>query len=504
MIVIRFMLIIILFSTPLYAASSSWGGIAEGINQGIQNAQRMEEIRLMQEQRRMLEQQRIMMEQEQQRMLEQQRLMREEEQKRAEQQRLMREEEQKRAEHERFIDKIRIAHPDFEKYLNDGTLEAWIQKQPDNLRDSLLKVYKGGDADASIALLTQFKKENSIHNFSKSDHTLAPSQVFDKVKDTILVVKTLDAKGKAKSQGSGVLLPSGKVATNCHVVEGGVSYRVGRGERFVPATLYTKYGDKDICLLDAKGITGEPAQIGRTTDLKVGDAVYAVGAPKGLELSLSDGIVSQLRGGPPPFIQTTAAISPGSSGGGLFDSEGKLVGLTTLYVEGGQNLNFAMPVEWIAEVKPGSEAVAMAKRPSVSVAGETSRDGRFIAYNNGTVLDTQTNLMWASKDNGGDINWANAKSYCENYRGGGYSDWRMPTQDELEGLYDAEKSQKVECGNSPNHVATDLIHLSCSWVWGLEMRGSASAGIHFGSGGRHFGYNLFDARNRALPVRYEK
>jgi tetratricopeptide (TPR) repeat protein len=78
-----------------------------------------------------------------------------------------------------------------------------------------------------------------------------------------------------------------------------------------------------------------------------------VGAPKGLELSLSDGVVVQLLGGPPPFIQTTAAISPGSSGGGLFDREGRLVGLTTFYLEGGQSLNFAMPAEWIGEVKPG-------------------------------------------------------------------------------------------------------------------------------------------------------
>jgi len=44
--------------------------------------------------------------------------------------------------------------------------------------------------------------------------------------------------------------------------------------------------------------------------------------------------------------------------------------------------------------------------------------------------------MWAAKDSGSDINWANAKSYCKNYRGGGYTDWRMPTQDELASLYD--------------------------------------------------------------------
>ena len=189
-------------------------------------------------------------------------------------------------------------------------------------------------------------------------YALTPDQVFDQVKDSIVVVKTLDAQGKVKGQGSGVLLPSGKIATNCHVVEGGDSYRVGRGQELVRATLLAKDADKDICLLEAKGITGKPAQLGKAAGLKVGDPVYAVGAPAGLELSLSDGIVAQLRGGSPPMIQTTAAISLGSSGGGLFDGEGRLVGLTTLYLEGGQNLNFAMPVEWIGEDKPGRKPAA--------------------------------------------------------------------------------------------------------------------------------------------------
>jgi len=189
-------------------------------------------------------------------------------------------------------------------------------------------------------------------------HALTPGQVFDKVKDSVVVVKTLDAQGKVERQGSGVILPSGKVATNCYVVEGGASYKVGRGKHFVSATLYAEDGDKDICVLDAKGIKGKPAQLGKAAGLKVGDPVYAVGAPKGLELSLSDGIVAQLRGSPSPLIQTTAAISPGSSGGGLFDREGRLVGLTTFYLEGGQSLNFAMPVEWIGEVKPGRNLAA--------------------------------------------------------------------------------------------------------------------------------------------------
>jgi len=245
-------------------------------------------------------------------------------------------------------------------------------------------------------------------------YALTPDQVFDKVKDSIVVVKTLDAQGKVKGQGSGVLLPSGKIATNCHVVEGGDSYLVGRGKELVRSTLYAEDEDKDICLLDAKGITGKPAQLGKAAGLKVGDLVYAVGAPQGLELSLSDGIVAQLRGGPPPLIQTTAAISPGSSGGGLFDGEGRLVGLTTLYVEGGQSLNFAIPVEWIGELKsmkaptieylgplpdelkPDRKPIAEGRRLEEIVEERSSKISQAAADTKTIVI--QTMLFWNDKD----------------------------------------------------------------------------------------------------------
>lgn len=189
--------------------------------------------------------------------------------------------------------------------------------------------------------------------FAVNGQALSPSQVFDKVKGSVVVVKILDGNGNAIGQGSGVLLPSGKIGTNCHVVKDGVSFLVGGAKQFVPATLWGGDEGKDICLLESATLVGNAVQLGQSVGLKVGEPVYAVGAPHGLELSLSDGIVSQLRGGPPPLIQTTAAISPGSSGGGLFDVEGRLVGFTTLYIEGAQSLNFAMPVEWAAEIQPG-------------------------------------------------------------------------------------------------------------------------------------------------------
>jgi len=158
------------------------------------------------------------------------------------------------------------------------------------------------------------------------------------------------------------------------------------------------------------------------------------------------------------------------------------------------------------KLKEERKQLAMGKRPSVPTAKEVKRDGRFIAYDNGTVLDTSTNLMWAVKDNGSDINWANAQSYCENYRGGGYSDWRMPTQDELAGLYDRRKSQQAECNESwKNHVATDLIHLTCIVPWASETRGSDAAFFGFNNGNRYWiGLSAGFRGSRALPVRVDK
>jgi len=141
---------------------------------------------------------------------------------------------------------------------------------------------------------------------------------------------------------------------------------------------------------------------------------------------------------------------------------------------------------------------------------EIKSDGRFIAYDDGTVLDNQTGLMWAARDSGRKINWANAKSYCENYRGGGYTDWRMPTRDELAGLYDANKSQKAECSrNSSNfiHVVTDLIHLTCWYEWASDTRPSpyAAGGLfNFFHGERNWMLKEGGTTNRALPVRFAK
>jgi hypothetical protein len=147
-----------------------------------------------------------------------------------------------------------------------------------------------------------------------------------------------------------------------------------------------------------------------------------------------------------------------------------------------------------------NKPLAMMARPSTAAINEIKRDGRFIAYDNGTVLDTVTNLMWAARDNGSDITWANAKSYCETYRGGGYTDWRMPTLDEYAGLYDTSKNYRSD-GGYDVHL-TELIHLTCPDPWASETRGNEGGYFFFGGGERKWSVQSDGAYSRALPVRH--
>ncbi len=166
-----------------------------------------------------------------------------------------------------------------------------------------------------------------------------------------------------------------------------------------------------------------------------------------------------------------------------------------------------------AAAAPGIEAPAAseadkkvktetASRPP-AVVRESARDGRFIAYNNETVLDTGTNLMWAAKDNGVDIHWLDAKNYCKEYRGGGYADWRMPTIEELEELYDRKSPRKQTCSPKYDIYLTPLIDLSCCCPWAAQTKDADAAYFNFDSGRRDWEEEAYEVQKwyRALPVR---
>jgi hypothetical protein len=124
------------------------------------------------------------------------------------------------------------------------------------------------------------------------------------------------------------------------------------------------------------------------------------------------------------------------------------------------------------------------------LSGEAQAD-RFINNGNGTVADTQTGLMWADKDNGSNINWYSAKSYCEGYSGGGKSGWRMPTMDELRQLYNSGAYGSVIQRSKTGRVC----------IWSSETSRSDAYCFDFLDGLWLRYPQSYDPSFRALPVR---
>jgi hypothetical protein len=152
-------------------------------------------------------------------------------------------------------------------------------------------------------------------------------------------------------QGSAVVVGPGRLVTNNHVVAGAAQITVRHGADQYSAYVATADPEHDLALLRADALLAPSVRFGNGEDVRVGQSVYAIGSPRGLEQTLSEGIVSSLRStADGSVIQTTAAISPGSSGGGLFDDHGRLIGLTTMQALNGQSLNFAIPIAWLSKV----------------------------------------------------------------------------------------------------------------------------------------------------------
>ncbi|HMH51250.1 MAG TPA: serine protease [Candidatus Acidoferrum sp.] len=181
---------------------------------------------------------------------------------------------------------------------------------------------------------------------------LSPEAVFNAVEKSVyvLVSSTSAARVRSKSavtQGSAVAVTSRIALTNCHVLEGHTAHWLTRDETMIPVTV--AYGDKKS---DRCAVVAEPAQlvpvggVRAYATLAVGERVYTVGSPSGLENTLGEGIISGLRRrGEIDLVQTTAPMSPGSSGGGLFDRAGNLIGITTFLLRDSQNLNFAIAAD---------------------------------------------------------------------------------------------------------------------------------------------------------------
>lgn len=126
--------------------------------------------------------------------------------------------------------------------------------------------------------------------------------------------------------------------------------------------------------------------------------------------------------------------------------------------------------------------------------GAATNGDRFI-IDKTTVTDTRTGLMWTPGDNGADISLVDAKSYCDNYTGGGFDDWRLPTQDELATLFD------LEAYKSNVYFIVGSIQLTGCCPWASDQKDARVASFDFEYGNPDWGHPMSTINARALPVR---
>jgi len=186
------------------------------------------------------------------------------------------------------------------------------------------------------------------------------------IEPSIVVVIAYGDEGKRLGHGTGFFLnQEGDVITNHHVLEGASRVEVkthgGNIYKVKRVLANDKEGDLIRLAIDLQGDTMRPMPLSDSIP-EVGERIFVMGTPLGLERTVSDGIISAVREIPEfgKIIQLTAPISPGSSGSPVVNMNGKVIGVATFFVKAGQNLNFAIPVERIRHMISG-EAKTMAE-----------------------------------------------------------------------------------------------------------------------------------------------
>lgn len=175
---------------------------------------------------------------------------------------------------------------------------------------------------------------------------LDASSLFKLIEPSIYIVRA-KAEGGHYKLGTAVAIDPHHLLTNCHVVVDSQSISLSDGRNDWQAGAFTGNAQQDSCVVETEIGVAPVAAYRRYQGLVIGEKVYALGNPSGLEKTFSEGIISGLRRHEQMglLVQTTAAIAQGSSGGGLFDARGNLVGINTFFVGEVGSLNFAIATE---------------------------------------------------------------------------------------------------------------------------------------------------------------
>src|SRR6185503_18572601 len=181
-----------------------------------------------------------------------------------------------------------------------------------------------------------------------------------RVKPAVVAIATYDAAGEALMTGSGFFLRPGQVVTNLHVIRGAAKAEIktldGKGKVFPINGTLAIDEEGDLALLSVDTPTERPRSTELASELPdEGEPIFVIGNPLKLEGSVSDGIVSAVREVPNSYriIQITAPISHGNSGSPVFNWKGQVLGVVTIKVTNGQNINLAIAAARVAQLKPG-------------------------------------------------------------------------------------------------------------------------------------------------------
>ena len=179
-----------------------------------------------------------------------------------------------------------------------------------------------------------------------------PQQIAKKALAAMVLLVMEDANGKTLGLGSGFFVDTNLIATNFHVIKGatrGTAKLVGQETEYNIECVTVTDDNHDLAILQVLGLDVQPLSLSDSDAVEIGDAVYVAGNPKGfLEGTFSDGIISAVRGGSTnKWFQMTAPISSGSSGGPVLNDSGEVIGVSVATFRDGQNLNFAIPSNYL-------------------------------------------------------------------------------------------------------------------------------------------------------------
>ena len=211
----------------------------------------------------------------------------------------------------------------------------------------------------AAGMFTQAQYDSYYHANAISNHNNTPKTeltaegIYTQCSPAVFYIEVYNSKGASMGSGSGFFIDSnGTAVTNYHVIEGCSSAKVtasGTGKVYDVLGVYACNKDQDWVVMKIDGSGFSYLQAGDKSTVLGGATVYAIGCPLGLQNSISQGLISnpsRVEDGV-NYIQTSAAMSSGSSGGALINKYGEVIGITSASYVYGQNLNLAVPITYV-------------------------------------------------------------------------------------------------------------------------------------------------------------